>query len=400
MNKILTTIRDVSDQSGSLINLYTPESSVYFSSSERALLAQPPFASLLVTGMKDVNQQVQETLRMAKELGYGNPIVIGAIPFNVQEKASLKLCTNIKSEKKSKEQGKEQGKEKESVNIGEYTIASTPSSKQYTTGVKDALSRFVSSKLDKVVLSRTLEIDCKSKPNISAMLKNLSSKNTHGYTFAINLEDNLSGLPGNKTLLGASPELLISRKGNVIIANPLAGSEPRLSDPEKDRSQAQKLLLSKKDRYEHELVVRDIKKNLMPFCRTLNVPEEPSLFHTETMWHLGTRIEGELIDPSISSLDLALAMHPTPAVCGSPRKEARDAIYEIEPHDRGLYTGMVGWCDSNGDGEWAVTIRCAEVDANKIKLFAGAGIVPDSIPEKELAETTAKFKTMLNALGI
>ena len=131
-----------------------------------------------------------------------------------------------------------------------------------------------------------------------------------------------------------------------------------------------------------------------------DVPSEPSIFHTETMWHLGTRIEGVLKDPATTSLDLALAMHPTPAVCGFPQQKAAEAISDIESFNRELFTGMVGWCNASGDGEWAVTIRCAEINANKIRLFAGAGIVPGSNPDKELGETSAKFKTMLNALGI
>lgn len=398
MNKSFETIKEVRDLSISLIDQYTPESSVYFSSSEQTLLAQAPFASLLVTGMKDLNQQVNETLRLANELGYKDSKVIGAIPFNIHDKAYLRLCTNVKSEKNSKEEKSENL----TVNLGKHSITQVPESNQFIYGIKDSLSRFAKGELDKVVLSRMLEINCEFMPDIQAMLKNLSSRNSHGYTFAIDLQDNLNNTnkTGNKTLIGASPELLISRHGNVIIANPLAGSEPRHENPEKDRIQAQKLLLSKKDRYEHDLVVQAIKNNLLPFCTSLKVPNEPSLYNTETMWHLGSRIEGVLKDPVTSSLELALAMHPTPAVCGYPQKEARDTIYEIEPYDRGLYSGMVGWCDSSGDGEWAVTIRCAEVDSRKIKLFAGAGIVPDSIPEKELAETSAKFQTMLNALGI
>ena len=398
MNKSPEVCIDINGQPTSLIDHYIPESSLYFSSSEQALLAQPPFASLLITGMKDLNQRVNETLRMAKELGYKDAAVIGAIPFNVQEKSYLKLCTNVKSQKKIAPNNRES----ETVNIGEYSITSTPTPVQYTEGVKDALNRFAHSELDKVVLSRMLEVDCERQPDIRAMLKNLSSKNLHGYTFAIDLSDNLQALQsnGSKTLIGASPELLISRRGDIITANPLAGSEPRSKDPEKDRSQAQKLLLSKKDRYEHDLVVQAIRKNLRPFCSKLSVPVEPSLFHTETMWHLGTRIEGELKDPATTSLELALAMHPTPAVCGFPAQAASEAISEIEPFNRDLFAGMVGWCNASGDGEWAVTIRCAEVDSKKIRLFAGAGIVPESNPEKELAETKAKFKTMLNALGL
>jgi isochorismate synthase len=118
------------------------------------------------------------------------------------------------------------------------------------------------------------------------------------------------------------------------------------------------------------------------------------------MWHLSTEIHGELLNRDISSLEVAFALHPTPAICGTPVLTAREAIGSQEPFDRGLFTGMVGWCDSEGDGEWAVTIRCAEVEGNELRLFAGAGIVAGSTPEAELAETSAKFRTMLLAMGL
>lgn len=203
-----------------------------------------------------------------------------------------------------------------------------------------------------------------------------------------------------RTLIGASPELLISRRGTTIIANPLAGSEPRSADAQIDQARAEQLLESAKDRREHALVIEAVVEALRPFCRELRVPSEPSLINTPTMWHLSTLIEGELSDETTSSIDLALALHPTPAVCGYPRHAARKAIAEIEAYDRGLFTGMVGWCDDSGDGEWVVTIRCAEVASHSIRLYAGAGVIAGSSPEKELAETGAKFNTMLNALGI
>ncbi len=99
------------------------------------------------------------------------------------------------------------------------------------------------------------------------------------------------------------------------------------------------------------------------------------------MWHLSTEVKGTLLDESISALELASALHPTPAVCGTPTEKAREAIQEIEPFDREFFTGMLGWSDINGDGEWIVTIRCAEVEENSLRLYAGAGIVAESKPE-------------------
>ncbi len=122
------------------------------------------------------------------------------------------------------------------------------------------------------------------------------------------------------------------------------------------------------------------------------------------MWHLGTRIEGELKDPEAlawtSSAALAALLHPTPAVCGTPRAPAADAIAALEPMPRGFYAGAVGWCDAAGDGDWHVALRCARVQGREARLFAGAGIVADSVPALEGAETRAKFNAMLNALGV
>jgi isochorismate synthase len=183
-------------------------------------------------------------------------------------------------------------------------------------------------------------------------------------------------------------------------AAPLAGSAARSPDPAEDQRRASALLVSAKDRHEHAIVADAVAAALRPYCRHLDVPAAPSLRHTRTMWHLASHISGELADPSMSALALACALHPTPAVCGDPLPLARAAIAEIEPFDRGFFTGMVGWCDASGDGEWAVTIRCAEVADRSLRLFAGAGIVAGSDPEHELAETTAKLQTMLDALGI
>jgi isochorismate synthase len=119
------------------------------------------------------------------------------------------------------------------------------------------------------------------------------------------------------------------------------------------------------------------------------------------MWHLSTEIEATLLtDNTTSIFDLIKNMHPTPAMCGTPTQLAKQHIESLEPHQRGFFSGLVGWCDAQGNGEWAIAIRCAEVSGNKVKLFAGAGVVPDSSPESEWLETSAKMRTMINAFGI
>ncbi len=143
-----------------------------------------------------------------------------------------------------------------------------------------------------------------------------------------------------------------------------------------------------------------VREALAPYCRTLDVPARPTLVRTATMWHLSTTVTGEPADPAVSALELACALHPTPAVCGTPTATAREVIGELEPFDRGAYTGMVGWGDAGGDGEWVVTIRCAEAEERTLRLFAGAGVVEQSSPEAETAETGAKFQTFLQAVGV
>ncbi|MFW2372976.1 MAG: isochorismate synthase DhbC [Gammaproteobacteria bacterium] len=398
MGETLEIANDISLLSENLLDEYQSSSSIFFSSSTQALLAKPPFASLLVAGMKNLPEQVNESLRLAEELGCNDSIVIGAIPFNIKEPNYLRVSTNFRTAYVSRHKNTEL----EEVDVGEYRIKSYPTSREYIDNVKNALQRFASGELDKVVLSRTLEIKCDKSPDISALVKNLDARNKHGYTFAVNLCDIKKNCQDGefRTLIGASPELLISRIGNKIIANPLAGSEPRSKNNEIDKIRAQNLMTSDKDRYEHALVVKAIEQALSPFCKHLDVPDNPSLISTGTLWHLSTRIEGELNDTETSSLTLALALHPTPAVCGYPVEAAANAITQLEPHERNLFTGMVGWCNAAGDGEWVVTIRCAEVSDKSIRLYAGAGIVEGSDPDKELNETEAKFSTMRNALGI
>lgn len=202
-----------------------------------------------------------------------------------------------------------------------------------------------------------------------------------------------------RTLIGASPELLVARRGGRLVANPLAGSAPRSADLAEDVRHAAALLESSKDLHEHAVVVDAVREALAPYSTGLEVPEHPTLVRTAAMWHLSTTVTGELADPAVSALELAAALHPTPAVCGTPTDVARAVIAASEPFDRGPYTGMVGWQDADGDGEWVVTIRCAEAEGRRLRLFAGAGVVADSSPRAETAETGAKFRTFLSAVG-
>jgi isochorismate synthase len=203
---------------------------------------------------------------------------------------------------------------------------------------------------------------------------------------------------GAGSLVGASPELLLRREGSSVRSTPLAGSAPRSGDPDEDRANGLALLESAKDRREHALVVEAIAETLGPRCERLTWDPEPVLLETANVWHLATRFEGELRDPAPSALDLVAELHPTPAVGGTPRDAATSLIRELEPVARGAYAGAVGWLDAEGDGEWAIALRCALLDGPRARLFAGAGIVAASIPEHELDETERKFRAFLDSL--
>lgn len=338
-------------------------------------------------------KRVADTLQQAKEQGHLQPIVTGAVAFDHHKKASLYIPAAVQQGPSLQQE--ERG-EAGSAPTAVSELVQIPNPAQYKQGVAQGIEKIKSGELDKIVLSRSLKLSLQEPVDIPQLLRKLAYQNKHGYTFAADI----SSGGENSTLIGASPELLVSRQGMAVTANPLAGSRPRSKDPVEDKKRAEELRSSAKDLHEHALVVEAVAKALQPFVKNIEVPEKPSLITTETMWHLSTVVKGELADAEMSSLDMAIALHPTPAVCGAPTEKARQAIAQIEPFDRSFFTGMIGWCDDEGNGEWVVTIRCAEAKENTLQLFAGAGVVGESKPEEELAETGAKFQTMLRAMGI
>lgn len=246
--------------------------------------------------------------------------------------------------------------------------------------------------LRKIVLARSLCLRLDAAPDPDALLAALAT-DPAAMAFRVTL-------PGGRTLVGATPELLVAKTDAQVRSYPLAGSARRDRDPVRDAAAAAALAASGKDRREHALVVEAILDTLSPFCRQLGTPEGTGLTATRSMWHLGTRIEGVLHDPTIPVPLLAAALHPTPAVCGQPQDRAAALIASLEPRPRDFYAGAVGWCDAAGDGAWHVAIRCAELDGSTARLYAGAGIVPGSDPSAEIAETGAKFGAMLAAFGL
>jgi isochorismate synthase len=269
-----------------------------------------------------------------------------------------------------------------------------PEPDDYAAAVERATKRIRANEFQKVVLARSLIVDAERELDAKQLLWRLRAVDPDCYAFATLP---FGALPG-AILVGASPELLVSRHGRDVRATPLAGSAQRFGDATRDRASSDKLFRSEKEREEHRVVVEDVAHVLGAFCDELEHPHEPELLGTANVWHLATPFRGRLHDPRVSVLELVAALHPTPAVCGTPREEAREALAELEPIDRGAYAGPVGWVDANGDGEWAIALRCAEITGKTARLFAGAGIVADSVPEAEVDETERKFRALLDAL--
>ncbi|MDJ0392572.1 isochorismate synthase [Rhodococcus sp. G-MC3] len=260
--------------------------------------------------------------------------------------------------------------------------------------------RTASTPLQKVVLARRLALRTDAVVDPRSVLAALVAGNPSGNGYLVDLGAAGGSFVG-RSLVGSSPEVLIRRQGRIVTCHPLAGSAPRHRNETTDREIGRSLAESPKDRREHAFVVDAIRTALSPFCSALDIPRGPTVTHTPQLWHLGTPIRGELHEKSTTALDLALALHPTPAVCGTPTDLAYSTIDELEG-DRGFYAGAIGWCDANGDGEWMVAIRCAEISRHgrEVTAYAGGGIVAESDPDAELRETITKFGTVLSALGV
>lgn len=274
-----------------------------------------------------------------------------------------------------------------------------PHPDEHRSRVATAVAGIRSGGIDKVVLARAVRLVAQESIDPHAVCATLidSSPSADGY-----FVDLSPAGPefADQVLVGSSPELLVRRRGDVVECHPLAGSAPRSADPTADQDSGRALRASGKDAAEHAFVVESLANSLGPLCRDLEIPDSPTLTSTREMWHLGTKIRGRVADPRTTALDLALAVHPTPAVCGTPTDDARRVIADLEGN-RGFYAGAVGWSDATGDGDWMVTIRCAVVDADRggAIAWAGGGIVADSDPDDEVAETAAKLRTVLRALG-
>lgn len=334
-----------------------------------------------------LERQIVQALAVAEDAGQANPLLIGAFAFDPAEASCLYVPGRY-------ERGERRAPEAMPAMANQVISAnSTPAAAEFKSSVSAALDAFAQGTLAKVVLSRKLKLQLSQAADPEQVLARLMTQNPNAFHFSLPLGQ-------GRRLLGASPELLLRVSGGAVFTHPLAGSAKRGGEPQQDEAVARKLLASSKDRHEHRLVIDEIRRVLAPHCRELAIPAEPSLMSTDTLWHLGTPIAGQLHAGQASVLSLACQLHPTPALCGYPTDLARQFIREQEPFQRALFSGIVGWCDSQGNGEWAVVIRCGVLDGHHVELFAGAGIVAGSDPAMEWAETGTKLGTMLKALGL
>ena len=269
-------------------------------------------------------------------------------------------------------------------------VAFTPGAvppEQYETAVAEAVRRIDDGKLEKVVLARQLIGELHEEDGLRAVLRRLAEDYPDTWVYAVD------------GLIGASPETLVRVDHGTVSARVLAGTTSRGAGDASDREHAAALASSAKDLAEHALAVASAVQRLAPHTARLDASPEPFTLRLPNLWHLATDLKGTLGDGS-SSLDLVQAVHPTAAVAGTPRRVALRTLAELEGFDRGRYAGPVGWIDGDGDGEWAIALRCAQVDPDgTVAAYAGCGIVHDSVPADELAETVMKFRPIVEAFG-
>jgi salicylate biosynthesis isochorismate synthase/menaquinone-specific isochorismate synthase len=261
----------------------------------------------------------------------------------------------------------------------------------YEEAVARAVERIkIDPELEKVVLAREVQVHASSPHDAAALIGVLRDAFPSCFSFAVARED--------ATFVAASPELLIRREGQRASTVALAGSARRSADPAVDDHLGERLLRSEKDREENAIVARRIARTLRPHSVWIAIADEPELVRVANIQHLGMPIRAQLAAP-IDAVELAGLLHPTPAVGGEPRDAAMKLIPALEGLDRGWYAGSVGWIDSTGDGEFCVALRCALLRGRTAHCYAGCGIVRDSEPAAELAETEIKLQALLPLLA-
>jgi isochorismate synthase len=288
-----------------------------------------------------------------------------------------------------------------------------PNAARFLEGVRRALEAIAAGRLVKVVLSRSLALDPQLLGPPSALLTVRSARHPgpYGFVRALGTPDDRTG---ERLVVGASPELLVERRGRVARSSPLAGTVALRGDPSADERALRRLLASTKERWEHDVVVSWVRTALEEICDGRISTSEPRVLRLRGVAHLATSIEADLRarprrlsepppeeDPALDLpgvVELAARLHPTPAVAGIPLGEALALIASVEAAPRGRYAGVTGWADCSGDGELAIALRCGVLAEDRLELRAGAGIVAGSDPELELEETAAKLAATLDSI--
>ena len=326
---------------------------------------------------------------------HSTPIVMGALPFDLSAPAALIRPQSVQFADALPDWPL---RELPTVRV----VGMSPDAEEHRRRVAVAVERLSDPArgLQKVVLARALQLSADAPIDARTVLHRLHGADAEATKYLVDLSGAGEGYSGT-AMVGASPELLVARRGQRVWCRPFAGSAPRSPDSDVDQENGAALADSAKNRHEHQVVVDALRSALEPLCTDLVVAPQPELSRTAAVWHLSTPISATLRQRSTTALDLALALHPTPAVGGTPTERAVAMIAEMEGN-RGFYAGAVGWCDQRGDGRWVVTIRGAQLSADRRSALAhsGGGIVAESDPDEEVTETTTKFTTILSALGV
>lgn len=268
------------------------------------------------------------------------------------------------------------------------------SAEKFKQMVADAVTRIKADRVGKVVLARDIQAKVPAEFDLRGVLKKLAEQYPTCWVYSVD------------GMFGASPELLVRVSHGQVSARVLAGTAGRGTDPDVDQAISVALASSSKNTAEHAFAVDSLVKSLQPFCTHVDADSTPFSLALPNVWHLASDVHGVLREDA-SVLDVASALHPTAAVAGTPTNVAQDIIAELESNDRGRYAGPVGWIGADGDGEWAIALRGAQIEGlagaqienSVVRAFAGCGIVAESEPDAELAETELKFRPIREALS-
>jgi isochorismate synthase len=368
--------------------LFGERTSVVIQRAESAVSAIGRSRTIVVPPGPDHVNRAASLTREALAAEPANGIAMGALPYDGSCEAVLRVPDRaLRGEHVTADHAPE-------ATWAVTSLRPDPLPVDYEAAVATALAAIDAGEVEKVVLARAVVVAADIPIDPRLVARRLNAAEPGSIVFVVSLPG------GTSTLVGASPELLVRRQGMTVSSDPLAGTARRSTDPVRDAEIARQLLGTVKEQREHRFIAEAVADALAPLCSNLVVDREPSLSPTATLWHLHTAVRGTLKPDAPDALAIAAALHPTPAVCGTPQAAAADLIHRLEGFDRRFYAGLVGWVDARGDGEWAITLRCAEISGATARLHAGAGIVAGSDPAAEDLETEAKFGVMLRALGV